>query len=82
MSTLNSIKSQLQTLVTKAQAATSSSATDLTTQVTVLISGYGKGDSDGVALSDVEVYIADYYDSTSVSRTAGVVDVYQRVIVS
>lgn len=38
--------------------------------------------SQGVSLDNVDVYIADYADSTTIAITAGAVDKYSRVIIS
>ncbi len=72
----------IQEIIDKAAATTGSEETDIAGQIEALIEGYGRGETVSVVdVSQVEVYIADFYSDT-VETEAGVVDVYKRVLVS
>ena len=48
--------------------------------ITALDTSGGGSSSSGVSLSDVEVYISDYSDSSTLSVTSGAVNVYARTL--
>lgn len=79
MSTASSVTAQLHTLIAQAQQATHSDTANMTGLVVELIAGYG---SDGTLLDNIEIFVADYSAVEEITVTAGVVDVYKRLLVS
>lgn len=67
------VKQKVQAAITASNATTGASDTDLTSAVKRLIAGYGQGGS--VDLSDVGVYVLDFFNDT-ITLTAGAASKY------